>query len=342
MKLIACLLAPAALVAGGLTLAPQYKAEEALRVEVTSSVSMEVVEMKMERDGEPVEIPARGGGASETTHKEVHVDHVVEAEKGVPTKVKRSFETLSGSRSRGDESRDFDSPLQGVTIQLTPDGDKTAVEVLEGSKPEDDAAFAHERLGVFLDVGLPEGEVEAGATWELSKEQVLALLRLDAQRGLFPPPAPEENAGGGEGGGRRRGGMGRMGGGDAGVLARADWKGKAKLKSANEDLDGVACAVIEIQLSADGEIEMPQRGEGGGRGRTLEPARLLGTTYSAELEGTLAFALEKKRVHSLEVEGKLTITTDMEREREGSTMSIHSRTEGKVELEVKVADEAKK
>lgn len=346
MKPFAILLAPAALVAGALTFAPQYKpqykAEQSLRVEVETSMTMETVEMKLERDGEPIEgRNPGGGGASETKHVEVHVDEIVEVEKGAPTKVKRTFEKLAGSRSRGDESRDFDSPLQGVAIQLTPDGDKASVEVVEGSAQNADEAFAHERLALFLDAGLPEGEVEPGASWDLSKEQILALLRVDAQRGLFPPPPPEEGAG--EGGGRRRGGMVRMGGGDAGLLARADWKGKATLKSPNEDVDGVACAVIELALEADGEIELPQRGEGG-RDRMYDPAATaLGTTYSIELEGTLAFALEKQRAHSLAVEGKLSTTTDEQREgREGGTLRIYARREGKVEISVKVSEEAKK
>ncbi len=344
MKLIVSLLAPAVFVAGGLTLAPQYKAEQSTRVEISTSISMETTEMKMERNGEPVERPGGGGGSSfEST--EVHVDHVVEAEKGKPTKVKRTFEKLGGKRSMsfGEETRDSDieSPIEGVTVQLTADGDKVAAEVVEGSKPDDDKAFEHQRLERFLDAALPESEVEVGASWELSKEQVNALLRADAHRGLFPAPPREEGSGDG---GRRRGG-GRMGGGgsDVGLLARAEWKGKAKLKSASEDVDGQKCAIIELSLEASGEMEMPQRGER--RPRMLEPelAAFFGNSYSISLDGTLAYALESKRVESLDLEGKVSTTMDNEGEgRDGGTFSMHVRREGKIKLTVKVSDEAKK
>lgn len=347
MKFIVSLLAPALFVAGGLTLAPQYKAEQSTRVEISTSISMETTEMKMERNGEPVERPGGGGGGGSSFEStEVHVDHVVEAEKGKPTKVKRTFEKLGGKRSMsfGEETRDSDieSPIEGVTVELTLDGDKVAAEVVEGSKPDDDKAFEHQRLERFLDAALPESEVEVGASWELSKEQVNALLRADAHRGLFPAPPREE--GSGEGGGRRRGAGGRMGGGsDVGLLARAEWKGKAKLKSASEDVDGVKCAIIELSLEASGEMETPQRGER--RPRMLEPesAPFAGTSYSISLDGTLAYALESKRVESLELEGKASTTTDTEGEgRDGGTFSMHSRREGKVKLTVKVSDEAKK
>ena len=55
--------------------------------------------MEMERDGQPVE--GMGGGMSmESTHKEVHVDKVVEAKDGKPTKIHRSFEKVGGKSSR--------------------------------------------------------------------------------------------------------------------------------------------------------------------------------------------------------------------------------------------------
>jgi hypothetical protein len=346
MKLSIHLLAPVALAAGAVTLATQYKADRSTRVEITTSISSETTEMKVERDGEPME-GRGGGGSSSSEFTEVHVDHVIEVEKGQPTKVRRTFEKLDGksSRTRGEETRDTDiaSPIEGVTIELTPDGDKAAVEVVEGSKPDDDAAFEHQRVASFLDVGLPEGEVEAGATWELSKEQVLALLRVDVHGGLFPPPPREES--GTEGGGRRRGGGGFMGGGgmDAGLLARADWKGKAKLKSAAADVDGVSCAVIEVSLEASGELEMPQRGERGPRMAGAASAGTLGNSYTLSLEGTLNFALEARRPASLEVEGKLSTTFDSESEgRDGSTIRMHVRRDGKVAVSVKVTDEAKK
>lgn len=349
MKPFALLTVPAALFLGGQLLSTHYEAEQTLRVVIETSITMDT-EMSMERDGQPVEGRGGGGGmSSESEYKEVHVDTIVAAEKGKPSKVKRTFEELGGKRSTsfGEESRDSDveSPLEGVTVMLSGEGADVEAEVVEGKKPEDDKAFEHQRVELFLDGVLPSKEVEEGATWDLTKEQVLAILALDTHRGIFPPPQREGGGdrGGGGGGGRRGGGRMGGGGGDLGLLMAFDWKGKAKLASAKDEVDGVECAVIELELTASGELPMPEarapRGE-----RMLAPeSEALGNGYDASLEGKLAFDLAAKRPHSLEISGKLSNTMDMEREgRDGGTMKIHTKRDGKVKLSVKVTAEKKK
>lgn len=342
MKPLALLTVPAALLLGGQLLSTRYEAEQTLRVEIETVIAIDT-EMSMERDGQPVEGRGGGGGmSSESEYKEVRVDTIVAAEKGKPTKVKRTFEELGGTRSAsfGEESRDSDveSPLEGVTVLLSGEGDDVEVEVVEGTKPEDDKAFDHQRVELFLDGALPAKEVEEGATWELSKEAVLSILALDTHRGLFPPPPREE--GGERGGGRRGGGRMGGGGGDLGLLASFEWKGTAKLASAKEDVDGVDCAMIELELTASGELPMPEprapRGE-----RMLAPeSTALGNSYDVTLEGKLAFDLAAKRPRSLEVSGKLSNTIDMEREgRDGGTMRIHTKRSGTYKLSVKVTQE---
>ncbi|MBK7875137.1 MAG: hypothetical protein IPJ77_05215 [Planctomycetes bacterium] len=344
MKPFALLIVPAVLAAGGLSLHSRYEKDRAVRVEVEMSMSMDT-ETKMERDGEPVEGRGMGGMSSDSEYKEVHVDHVVEAEDGKPSKVKRHFEELGGTRtmSFGEEERsnDVETPIAGLTILLSGDDAEPTVEVVDGKKPEDEKAFEKERIGLFLDGVLPTKDVEEGATWDLSKEQVLSILRLDAHRGLFPPPQ-REGGEGGEGGGRRGGGrMGGFGGGDLSLLFGADWKGKAKLTDAEEEVGGVKCAVIELELTASGELPMPEMRAGGRRERMLSPESApFGNSYEVTLEGKLAFDLAAKRPASLTVEGKLSNTMDMEREgREGGTMKIHTERNGKFKLSVKVSEE---
>lgn len=347
MKQFVLFAVPVTLAVGGLSLHTKYEKELARRVEIEMSLSMDT-EMKMERDGQPVE--GRGGMgsmSSDVEYKEVHVDKYVETGDGKPVKVKRSFEELGGSRSMsfGDEERssEVETPLAGLTVLLSgEEGDVTA-EVVDGKQPEDEKAFEKQKLALFLDGVLPAKDVEDGATWDLTKEQVLSVLRLDTHRGLYPPPQREGEEGGGEGGGRRGGG--RMGGGvgDLRLLLDADWKGKAKLADADEEIDGLRCAVIELELTASGELPMPEMRGGGRRERMFAPAPgALGNSYEIELEGKLTFDLAAKRPHSLEIEGEVSNTMDMEREgREGGTVKIHTERSGKFKLSVKVTDEKK-
>lgn len=347
MKPFVLALVPLALLAAGISLTPRYDEKRVLRCEVETALSMETTEMTMERDGEPMPSRGGGGGKSESEYKEVHVDEIQSVVEGQLLKVKRTFEELSGSRTstRGEETREteIESPIEGLAIVLTPDGDDVTVDVVEGKKPDDEKAFEHEKLASFLDVALATSDVEEGATWELSKEQVLALLRADAHRGLFPPP-PREDEGSGEGGGRRGGARGGRGGNDMALFLMADWKGKAKLAAAAEEIDGVTCAVIELELDASGELEMPEggmRGGGGRRGGMFEPATApaFGNNYDISLEGKLVFARKERRVVSLDVDGKLSTTLDQEGEgRDGGTFKVHMKREGTFKLAVKVTD----
>src|SRR5260221_3641984 len=125
---------------GGVTLSTQYKADRALRVEIDNNLKMQTTTMEMERDGQPVE--GMGGGmSSETTNKEIHVDKVVEAKDGKPTKIHRSFEKVGGksSRSMGENSNqsDIESPLDGVTLEIKRGADdKVEITTVEGKAPD--------------------------------------------------------------------------------------------------------------------------------------------------------------------------------------------------------------
>lgn len=345
MKPLALFFVPAALAVGGLSLHTRYDKDTARRIEIEMSLAMDS-ETKMERDGQPVEgRGGMGGSSSDTEYKEVIVDQYVDADGAKPAKVKRHFEELGGTRSMsfGEEERssDIESPIEGLVVMLSGDDGDVTAEVVDGKKPEDEKAFEKQRLALFIDGALPGKDVEEGASWDLTKEQVLSILHLDTQRGLYPPPPREGGEGGGEGG-RPRGGRMGGGGGDLQLLLGADWKGKAKLAEAEEEVGGVKCAVIELEFTASGELPMPEMRAGGRRERMFAPEfeLALGNSYEIELEGKLAFDLAAKRPQSLTIEGKLSNTLDMEREgRDGGTMKIHTERSGKFKLEVKVSDE---
>jgi hypothetical protein len=337
---------------GGVTLSTQYKADRALRMEINTSLKMETTTMEMERDGQPVE--GMGGGmSSETTHKEVHVDKVVEAKDGKPTKVHRSFEKVGGksSRSMGENSNDTDieSPLDGVTLEIKRgEGDKIEVTTVDGKAPDAKVLEGH-LPEIFLDGLLPEGEMKADATWDVESDAIKRALRLDVTKALYPRPEREDAAGGqgGGGGGRRRGG--RMGGGPD-VMQLAEWKGKAKLISTDKDVDGKTCAVIELKLTASGDLPEPEMG-GGRRGdRSFEPDfaaipdSILGAknAYEISLEGKFVFAIKEKRPVSLELEGTSKMEMQRESKRDDHTMKFHSVLEGTVSYKVAVSEEAAK
>ena len=191
---------------------------------------------------------------------------------------------------------------------------------------------ARDGYQIFLDALLPGGEVEVDATWDLDDAAERRVLRLDVQAGMYSPPAPEE--GGAEGRPRR----GNMLGGELRLLRGIEWKGKAKF-AAREDVDGKPCARIELEIEGAGEVADPERTSGGGRMFDPLPARALASTVQVKLEGTLEVSLADKRPAKLELEGPISIESSREREREGRTIKIETKSEGTLTHHVSVGAE---
>ena len=347
-NLIACSLL--AVVPGGVALSTQYEADHSLRIEIESSVTLETTTMEIEVDGERQE-PRGGSMASESTKREVHVDHVVEVKDGKPAKVRRQFEELAGkitfSGGENTNELELEAPLGGTTIEITRDGDGPAdATAVEGGKPDDKLLEGHVP-DLFLDGLLPDGAVEVGATWELDSDTIRKALRLDVADALFPRQQPESS---GEEGGRRRGSMRRMMG-DSGLMQRAEWKGKAKLAATDEEVDGVACAVIELVLTASGDIPEPEMGGRRERGqvfgvdaigRSAAGLAVTKSTFEVDLTGKLAFATKEKRPVSLDLEGSAKTEVESESTRSERTFKMHMIREGSVTFQATVTPEAAK
>jgi hypothetical protein len=318
-------------------LATEYKTGPGRKVTIESSVRMETTASEFERDGETRSMGV--GATSNTERTEVHVDHVVEAEGGKPTKVRRHFLDLGGKSSfeAGEMSREseLESPWRGVTLELSADSDKVDAKVVAGTEPDGEGVLEGHTLTLFLDGLLPKGAVEEGKDWEIPSEAIVRALRLDLQRKLYPPPARPEGEGAG-GGGRGRRGRGGMGGsGD--VLGQSDWKGTGKF-AGTEEKDGTTCAVIELELETSGEREIEARGPGGGRGGALALPFENKRTWSAKLEGKLYYDVKAKRPMLLELEGDLKIESRTEREREGSVSRSYTAQSGKIDYTVEIED----
>jgi hypothetical protein len=328
----------------GLALAPakeiatEYKAGVARKITIESAVHMETTSMEIERDGEKQD--GFGGSSTDTERTEIHIDQVLEAEDGKPTKVRRQFVDVGGNSAMefGETSREseLESPWKGVTIELTPAGEgKSEAEVVAGTEPSGDGALDGHAIGLFLDGFLPSKAVEEGGEWDIASAAIVRGLRLDVQRKLFPPPERGEGREGGGGGGGRRGGRGGGGGGDS-FLAQAEWKGTGTF-AGTEEKGGVSCAVIELELETSGDAEI-ERGGGGPGGRALTSALENRRTWSAKLTGKLWFDTAAKRPVQLELEGSMQEETNTESDRGGSTMRIHAVREGKIEYSVEIED----
>ncbi len=314
-----------------------YERSKDVRVETHTSISIETTAMETTVDGEVRE--NRGGMPSQDERREVVlIDRVLAQTDGKPTKVRRTFETLNGKTEAtfGDQTREFEteSELEGLVVEFTSEGDEVKAEVIKGSAPSDETALQGHALGLALDAFLPPAEVD-GKAWALDKDDVLAGLSLQLSNAYFPRPAPE----GGEGAeaGRPRGGGGR-GNRGTGFLAQADWTGQAKLGEETTH-EGEACAVIELEMQAKGELE--DRGFGARRGGDaflVSTSAALATVYEVELEGRLLYSKAKRMPVRLELKGKLEIETNMERETDRGSFKLHSRQEGELEMTVSATE----
>lgn len=329
----------------GVSLATHYAADTAVRVEVVSRFEVETVESSIEVDGESREGFGVGARAVEE-RRLVHVDTVLEAKDGAPTKVRRAFEEVSveSTFSIADQAQDtaHDGPLADAVIELVLEDDEVGVDVVEGSV--DDELLEGHRLEHALDALLVADELEVGDEYEPDGDAVARALQADLERVLFPRPEPEVAQ---EGRGRGRRGMR----GGAPSLARfatnGDWEATATLESIEAEFEGVACAKIALRLECSGELPEPERGEGGGRrgggGRHLPAASpatpvpaLLATEFELDADGALYVSLEDRRPLGLVLEGTLSVTSERTRTRGESEMTMTSLQEGRFEHRVTI------
>ena len=328
----------------GDSLSTNYARATDVRIELNSNFALETTAMEMSVDGEVQE--GRGGlpTTTETRHA-VLLDRHLEQADGKPTKVRRKFETLKGKgeTTMGDNTREFetDSELEGLVLELTSKDGEVAVELVEGSAPSEATALENHRLELALDAFLPASS-DAGKAWDLDKSAVLRGLSLELASAYFPRPAPPEGAGGPGGGGGDRPRGGGRGGRGMSLLAQADWTGAAKWVDDAEH-EGESCAVIELELSAKGELE-ERGGFGGRRGDAFNlyaPLEAAATTYEISLEGRVLFSKSKQLPVLLELKGSMNMEANMERESERGLFKMHSSQEGELEFNVKVSEVAR-
>jgi hypothetical protein len=328
----------------GHQLATKYVAESRVEIESTLEYTLATTEFSMERDGEPVQ--AQGFGSGESTQKShgKWIDHVVAVSDGKPTKVRRTFSELAQATSMrmGENEREveFDTPLEGLTLELSSGAEaKVEAEVVDGTAPSDSTLLDGHALTLQLDALLPTDAVEENGSWDLDSDAIRTALGIALQNKLYVRPDAGAPAGGEEGGQGRRGGFGGGGGGARSrIFELAEWKGKATLQG-EEDVDGTACWIVKLEISAEGELPAPEPRAGGRRGDQVEffpGERGLANTFEIKLDGALNFAKNESRPQQLELEGSIRIEMNSERTRQEVTTRTHSVQEGKLEIGVEV------
>lgn len=306
-------------------LSTNYSTERTLRVQTDTEFSMETTEFFVEIDGEQQSDRGRGGMSSEESRSVVTLDTVLATEDGVPTRVRRIFDTIesSGSVKFGENEREVEheTPLVGLTLEIT----EEATKVVEGNKPDDEAVLEGHSMTLALDAFLPEGELEVGTSWTLDGAQLMRAFSLDLERALFVRP---ERVGG------RRGGRGRRGGSPSMLFAEGDWTATARLDSLNEEHEAGTCAKISLELACAGALPEPEFGGGGPgpRDRSLsvsnEAMRAFENSFEIKLEGSLYFLIEARIPVLLEVEGTLSTQRTMERSSERGDFFMYNAQEG--------------
>lgn len=319
----------------------QHQAGQTFRTSVRLDLATETVEFEFLRDGEPEEGPGMGLSPSSQELAFTCVDRLLEAQAGQPLALERRYGDLAlvNRFVRRDEEQSLEatSPFEGVVLELRQGEDGgVAVEVKEGTAP------AAERLAGFelarcLDRLLDGGSAGPGTTWQLSAEHIRPLLQDSEQRRLFEFPAQQSAEGSGRGG---RGGRGQQG--RSPIHAEAEWTGTASWGESSVELEGQELAVIELELTASGDL--PEGGGFGGRGprggQALEPAALADTnTYDYRLEGRLLYSLEQARPVALELSGDLETYSERSMEREDARIEMRVRRNTHLALVIQIAAE---
>jgi hypothetical protein len=316
------LVALVALGAEPLTLATDYSRVRDLRVTADVEIELEVTAFEFKIDDQPVGSPEPGDAAVTLTRRASVLDRELEGEAATPSKVRRTFEELrqENQSTHGEEvySSEHEGALQGVILELERDDEgEVSCEVVEGDADEE--LLEGQRLALDLDAFLPGDDVEEEDEWDLDDETIRRGLAMALDARLFAPrDAAEAEEGDGSRGGR--GGIGRS-------LARLEWEGSATLAEAATERDGVECARLHLELSAEGSLPDPRPGRSQKAFDVPAPVALEGS-IRASLKGDLFFALEECRPLALELEGELSMDNHFEGERDGRRFSSRSAQSG--------------
>lgn len=158
-------------------LVPAY--EKGIVVEVRAEVREELAfdGVTIYVNDQPLDVPgaedgATGDQSSETTI--VYEDTVLAAEDGRRTRVQRSFKQLDEVSTSGEEE-EKEGPLADKTLILSLDDEGELVVELEEDAEVEDLFLENHRIEHLVEAYFPGEEVEVGDTWELDDEAIAIL-----------------------------------------------------------------------------------------------------------------------------------------------------------------------
>ena len=253
------------------------------------SMTMELVDstIEVEVNGEPAEAEAPEIEVTLTqSERLVIVDEIVEGDENGVTSLKRTFETLEHVNAQevtgegideSPEPEEQTSALAGRTVAFTAEDDEWTAAWADDEEGDEELLDGLEADGGFAFL-LPDGAVEVGAEWELGTEAFILL-------------------------GEPFGDLHFLGEGEE--AERSDefdelFEEGLEVESFVCTLESVEDGVATITFSL--EDELPEEAVAMGVEATTE------LEFAFEMEGTLAWQLEERRMSSLEVTGEVAMS----------------------------------
>ncbi len=289
------------------SLVARYSAEQEIRHENVLEMSAEWGDMTVSINGQ--ELPSEAleamraemPGAGENTERVVSITLVKQAEDGVPTRVRRYWESIEREDSREEADEWKGSPLEERALLLSVDEDEVVAEIDDDGATIDDEFLAHHQLEFACDALLPKGEVSVGETWKLDDAQTAIVLGFARGPEIFGSEDEEGDDPFEE------------------LLREAADESLEVTFEAYEDHAGERCAVLTFAGTVAVESDDP-----GAIFGESEDGQQGSMVLEMEFEGRVLFDIEAGRVVELhqEFEGTLDMIMEMTEEMEGTELLI--------------------
>ena len=261
------------------------------------SMTMELVDstIEVEVNGEPAEAEAPEIEVTLTqSERLVIVDEIVEGDESGVTSLKRTFETLEHVNAQevtgegieeSPEPEEQTSALAGRTVAFTAEDDEWTAAWADDEEGDEELLDGLEADGGFAFL-LPDGAVEVGAEWELGAE---AFILLGEPFGDLHFLGEDEEAERSD---------------EFDELFEEGLEVESFVCTLESVEDGVATITfsLEATTAVEQEDDLPEEAVAMGVEATTE------LEFAFEMEGTLAWQLEERRMSSLEVTGEVAMS----------------------------------
>ena len=284
----------------------------------TSNNQFSLDEMEMSMNGQPMPMDIEMNMDMSMDLSIDVTDTYVAVGDGRPDKLQRTYDAL-GTEAHfsmemammpdGGQDKDISSSseLEGKTVLFTWNDEEGDFDVAYHESEGDEELLENLKEDMDFRALLPEGDVNAGDTWEIEPKSLISVLFPGGNMGLVP----EEDGGSEE----MMPGMDGMGA-DISEMLGDLLEGEASAEyMGTEDADGTTVAVIHFTISISSsndmteivEDSMSEMPEGGPE----ISVNYVDVEIEMEGEGTLQWDLAASRAHSYEIQGTMNTLMDM-------------------------------